>query len=308
MSITYQSHYIPVQQTDTGTGKVVDQLHLMRIYNPENIGLPVFMLHGSIENGRIFYSSNNKGLAPFLAEHGFDVYVGDLRGKGSSKPAIGPQSSFGQTEAITEDIPAFLHSIVKLRGPVPQFWVAHSWGGVLLSSYFARYPEYRHLVKGMVYFAVKRSVRVYNWQRFLVIDLIWKNLTQLLVSYYGYVPAKKYHLGSDDETANMYRQSLAWVKPKPWIDPVDGFDYGKAIKTAHLPLILYFAGKKDHYLGHPNDVKDFINESGSDKARFIILGESEGNLHDYDHISILTEPDARKDHFCAVLDFLRSNS
>jgi len=54
-------------------------------------------------------------------------------------------------------------------------------------------------------------------------------------------------------------------------------------------------------------VKDFINESGSDKAKFILLGKSEGNLHDYDHINILTEADAREDHFWTVLDFLRSN-
>ncbi len=47
-----------------------------------------FLLHGAIENGRIFYSNesdteNLKGLGPYMARRGYDVYVADLRGKGS---------------------------------------------------------------------------------------------------------------------------------------------------------------------------------------------------------------------------------
>ncbi|HYX81614.1 MAG TPA: alpha/beta fold hydrolase, partial [Gemmatimonadales bacterium] len=63
----------------------------------------VFMLHGSIENGRVFYSASGKGLAPYLAQHGFDVFVPDLRGRGASTPHVGRHSSYGQTEIIVEE-------------------------------------------------------------------------------------------------------------------------------------------------------------------------------------------------------------
>jgi pimeloyl-ACP methyl ester carboxylesterase len=65
-------------------------------------GGPV-LLHGAIENGRIFYSRSGRGLAPFLAREGFDAFVADLRGRGDSQPPIGPRSSHGQTESIVEE-------------------------------------------------------------------------------------------------------------------------------------------------------------------------------------------------------------
>ena len=71
--------FIPITDTDT---------LFVRRFRVEGKAIGnVFLLHGSIENGRIFYSENNKGLAPFLARNGYDVYVGDLRGRGKSKPA-----------------------------------------------------------------------------------------------------------------------------------------------------------------------------------------------------------------------------
>ena len=42
-------------------------------------GEPILMVHGAIENGRIFYTESGKGLACFLARHGYQVYVADLR-------------------------------------------------------------------------------------------------------------------------------------------------------------------------------------------------------------------------------------
>ena len=84
-----------------------EQLHLRHIWQRKG-GVPIFMLHGLIENGFIFYTEKGKGLACYLAEQGFDVYVADLRGRGKSKPAINADSAFGQFEAITRDIPLFL--------------------------------------------------------------------------------------------------------------------------------------------------------------------------------------------------------
>ena len=61
------------------------QLHLRHFPGP---GHPVFLVHGAIENGRIFYSDNGKGFAPYLQKQGFDVYVLDLRGRGKSLPTL----------------------------------------------------------------------------------------------------------------------------------------------------------------------------------------------------------------------------
>lgn len=43
-------------------------------------------------------------------------YVADLRGRGESKPVIDKHARYGQTEAILEDIPAFIDKIEQLEG------------------------------------------------------------------------------------------------------------------------------------------------------------------------------------------------
>ena len=120
-AIAEESIFIPLHENEL--------LHLKRFCGDDN-GPVIFMLHGSIENGRIFYSKNGKGLAPFLAKQGYDVFVADLRGRGQSTPAINRDSKFGLTECVEQEIPAFLNEIKKIRGNSPQHWIAHSWGTV----------------------------------------------------------------------------------------------------------------------------------------------------------------------------------
>jgi hypothetical protein len=71
---------------------------------------------------------------------------------------------------------------------------------------------------------------------------------------------------------------------------------------------LYLTGKNDRVLGHPTDVQLLMNETGINQPKeFRIIGKNEGHLHDYDHISLLTHPDAVKDHFPFVLEWLKKN-
>lgn len=284
------------------------RLHIRRIWkNPK--GSPLLLIHGSIENGRIFYSESGKGLAPYLAQHGYDVYVGDLRGRGASQPAIGADSDYGQTEQIVEDIPAMVKALRSWKGAVPQHWIAHSWGGVLLASAYARFPEIRPSVKSMVCFASKRRIRVFNWEKFVKIDLFWNLGARLLVKLYGYLPMKEWNMGADNETALSHLQNCAWVRPEaPWIDPGDGFDYAAALGKVRLPPTLHLVGCADRYLGHPRDVETFIQETHPRRFEYRVLSRDKGNRHNYGHIDILTNPDAREDHFPWVLAWLKGES
>ena len=281
------------------------QLHLRRIQAEGATRSPVLMMHGSVENGRVFYTPSGRGLGPFLARAGHPVYVADQRGRGESKPRLARGHSYGQTEAITEDIPA-LHRAVSAHHPGQRVhWIAHSWGGVLMLAALGRLPALQTEVASLSFFGTKRCVRVSNLHKRLLIDLYWMRLAPLAALAFGYLPSKRLGLGSDDESRASLAQCCAWVRPGPWNDPADGFDYGRALTLAeHLPPAWYLAAVNDPCLGNPDDVRDLMTEAGQADQRFTLLGRSQGNMHDYDHVTMLTHRDAPRDHFPAVAAWL----
>jgi hypothetical protein len=172
----------------------------------------------------------------------------------------------------------------------------------------ARRPQLLDRVAGIVFFGSKRSVRVWNFQRIVKIDLTWWLLSSALVRAYGFLPARAWRIGADDETARSHRESLAWVRPGRWSDPRDHFDYANAFSRLDLPPTLFLAGAADRCLGNPRDVQDLMAEVGVDPDRLRILGRSQGHLRDYDHVDMLTHVEASQDHFPLVLDWLQQRA
>ena len=282
------------------------QLHLRHI-SKNSTGTPILMLHGAIENGLIFYTEKGKGLACYLAAQGFDVYVADLRGRGQSTPIINADSDFGQYEAITQDIPLFLDYITKKTSKAMHI-VAHSWGGVLMASCLARYPEKLSQVLSNTCFGTKRRVTVKSVEKFLKVNMFWNNIAPKLAKKKGFLDAKKYGFGSDNETRKSLEHSVAWVKKGDWVDPHDDFDYQQAAKNLLWPPSWHFTGVKDRVLGHVKDVKRFIGESNNHQSKFTLLSKKNGNALDYDHINILTHPLAVTDQFPLLVEWLKTHS
>ncbi|MDX5480746.1 MAG: alpha/beta hydrolase [Hymenobacteraceae bacterium] len=296
-TLDQESIFIPVTATDT--------LHLKR-FSKQQQGPPVLLVHGSIENGRIFYSQSGKGLAPYLAQQGYDVFVADLRGRGKSRPAISGNSTFGLSHTLQEDFPAIITKIQELKGDVPQFWGAHSWGGVLMLAYLAR-PAVPVKVQAMAFFGSKRRISIWSPKKFFMVDVVWNWLSKAVVAATGALPAKRMRIGSDSETRLTHRQTHAWVVEKKWLDWHDSFDYAAALQRMQLPPALYLTGAKDDVLGHPVDVEKLMQETGCTRCRFEVLSKANGNLHDYGHINILTHPDAVQDHFPLVKEWYKKH-
>jgi len=289
-----------------------DTLYMRRIRSARALAAgtsplpPVLMVHGMMSNGRVFYSDSGKGLGPYLARHGFDVFVADLRGKGQSLPRIHPGSRHGQTEMIRDDVPSLHEAILRLTAARQVHWVAHSWGGVVLNSALLRRPALIPEVASLVHFAVKRSVAVRNVHKAIEIDLMWNVVLRGVSRSVGYLPARQLRFGSDNETNKTHLQIKRWAKAAgPWVDSDDGFDYAAAAHQHRLPPALYFAAQNDPCRGHRHDVRRFRAESGAHESRVHVLSRRTGYAHDYDHISLLTHPDAEREHFQLALAWLR---
>ncbi|MCP1727768.1 putative alpha/beta hydrolase [Natronospira proteinivora] len=294
MRVEAESHFLPIGDAY--------EIHLRRFPGE---GPMLLLLHGAIENGRIFYSRSGRGLAPWLAGQGFDVWVMDLGGRGESRPPIHSGLHYSQTDSIRHEIPAAMDYLANQRPGVAQHWLAHSWGGVMMTATLARYPERIPRVASLCFFGSKRRVRVWNWQRLLYVDLIWCWLSSLITRLVGYLPARRLKFGSDDESRLSHAQGKAWVRQTRWVDPEDGFDYHRALSELTLPPALYLAGAADPALGHPEDVKRLMAESGQGEQHFRLLARAHGNQKDYGHIDMLTAPSAAEDHFPEVAGWLQ---
>ena len=282
-----------------------ETLHLKQI-SKSSSAIPVLCIPGAIENGKIFYSEkSNKGLAYYLANNGYQAFVADFRGKGKSYPKIDKESSFGQFEIITEDIKIFIDFIIEKTDSKKINILSHSWGGVLISSFLARNPEYIRKIASMVYIAVKRRVMVVNMHRIFVVTFIWNFLTKLIVKIFSYLPSHIFTFASESESKQSVLDSINWVKNNPWIDQIDSFNYEIALKNITLPATLHLTGISDLSLGNPIDVQLFINESGHHPYQFKILGKEFGNNLDYNHINILTAREAYDDHFPLIIKWFK---
>jgi pimeloyl-ACP methyl ester carboxylesterase len=293
-----ESVFLPLNETDT--------IHMKRWFS-NKAGQAVLLIHGSIENGRIFYSKNGKGLAPYLADLGYDVFVPDLRGRGKSTPSIGPDSDFGQMDMVMTDIP-FLVNHVKQEKGTDAIWIgAHSWGGNLALASYARFPQMAD-IKGFILFGVKRRVTVWNMERVLKLSFGWRMVAPVAIAIKGFLPAVQLKMGADNETKRIFNETNYWLDNSTWKDPRDGFDYGDALSKVAVPPVLSLTGAADRVLGHPRDCQNLVNELNTADGTFKVIGKATGHLHDYDHIDLVTHKDASKDQFPMIAEWMKARS
>lgn len=281
------------------------QLHLRQLTPLQSTpAYPVLMLHGAIENSRIFYNEKGRGLGCFLADNGFYVTCADFAGRGLSRPKVSRDFNHSQQQLICQDIPALIsHLYQQYQQPVVV--VAHSWAGVVLAASLARFPALLPQVKAIVTFGTKRVISVKGLKKRLHIDLIWNRLAPLLCLVYGYLPAKQWRFGADNEPAQYLLDTIGWIRGQAFIDPSDGFDYAAACAGLSWPASWHFAAVNDQLLGHPQDVRAFLAETGLNSGLYTLLGKAQGYQHDYDHISMLTDPKAKQDHFTGLALWLQ---
>jgi alpha-beta hydrolase superfamily lysophospholipase len=219
-------------------------VHHFTVENPERV---VIMIHGAVENGKIFYSSSGKGLAPFLCRNNSEVFVIDLPGRGESIPHASEKFKHSQSQFVNRDFSQIIDTLQKkATKDLPWHGVAHSWGGVIFAAGLLRHPEI--IFNSLVFFGVKRRITIRTIRKYFYVDIFWKRIGTLLTKIYGYLPAKKWKLGSDDEPTDFALQTMDWVEKKEWIDHEDGFDYLQAAKNAALPPTLSLTGQADHTL------------------------------------------------------------
>jgi pimeloyl-ACP methyl ester carboxylesterase len=115
------------------------ELHVRRLkpVSSRRRDTPVMLLHGLAANHRGLHL-RERSLAEWLAEHGFEVWLPELRGHGDS---FHGRWDWRIDDYLTHDIPALVDAILGRTGAERLHWVGHSMGGVLLMCYGIMHPD-----------------------------------------------------------------------------------------------------------------------------------------------------------------------
>lgn len=264
-------------------------------------GTPVLLVHGLGDNGDVFCPSSGSGLAPWLGNAGYRVHVADLRMRSSTDVSV---ADITQHQLITEDLPALFDGIEQEHPQQRFFIVAHGWGGVLVACALIRQPSWVDRIAGLIQVGARRVCQQTNWQRRLLLDLMWGRVAPFMGRAQQHVALRALGLGRVDISRQLHDDVQAWLNGGQWHDPQDGFDYATALNEISWPDSLYIAGNNDHYMGHPADVKAFARELGAHDAQLILLQKGTGCSRDYGHHDLLTHSQAETDHFPLILSWL----
>jgi predicted alpha/beta hydrolase len=172
----------------------------------------VMMLHGLGQNSDIFMDeAKGIGLAYFLVEQGYEVFICLYRGRDASRDTL-KKEPFGFEQLLSEDLPLIWKAVEKRQRHPQRFLVGYQLGGVLWGAFLARNPEKISQVTGMIHFNPRRSLAsVGRWKR-LRFSFFEKGFQRLAGRLLGYLPAVFFSKGMVRESRGVFEDLLTWRK------------------------------------------------------------------------------------------------
>lgn len=298
-----------------------EQLHLRHFKpsidasNVSQSGRSIFMLHGEVECGRVFYDNHGQGMAWHFVNQGHEVFVADLGGRGRSLSPGEDISSLSVRDIIVDAIPRFLQAAhnnsiwqqtLDCSSPKgPTTWVGHGFGAVILAAAWARLDSQWQAATQMVFIAGRRRLEAKQRLSKLFVQLFCHPFTQKLITWKNFLPATRLGLGTADESAGWYRSYVNWMHNKEWLCDEDGFDYAAGLRRSPLPATLHFATVHDVIYSNVQDIRNFVQEVGQHDARLIVLDRIGTSKRCYNnHLAMLLDSGAVEDVFKPISNWL----
>jgi len=192
--------YLVKHNRDPDLSVQVAVSHLGR-ENIKSTGQPVILLHGEYSNRGFWLSQQGDGLARYLLEQGFDVWMMDMRGHGMSPRNHDYRNNNIERFALF-DIPA-VTEFVNEKTSVAPAWVGHASGGVTIASAVAGRVLNTQNCSGMVLLAAQAVRRpVSQWIPFVTLAARGR------VRLKGELDGPGQGVGPENEPAGLINEAL----------------------------------------------------------------------------------------------------
>jgi pimeloyl-ACP methyl ester carboxylesterase len=256
------------------------------------------LVPGTFCNRTFWLGTREHGFARFLAAAGFDCWVAELRGHGSSqRPPL-----WTMQEWVCHDAPALLETVLREARGNSCFWVGHSAGGAVGAAAMALYPELTKALTGAVLLGAPGPGGLRGPRRVAA---------RAIAAAGAWLPGARvsgaaFGLGPEPESATLIAEWVGWNVAGAWSSR-NGTDYLAALGARDVPL-LAVAGAGDRFLAPPAAVRDLAERFGSRDRTLVIAGRTQGYSLDYGHADLIVGRAARTEIWPLVLDWLRARA
>ncbi|WP_250657942.1 alpha/beta fold hydrolase [Alkalimarinus coralli] len=165
-------------------------------------GEPVILLHGAFSNRRHWLSPDGAGVAAYLVEAGFDVWIPEMRGHGLS-PVNEDYSGNSLDKVVEYDLPAIHKFIIEQTGKNISY-IAEGMGGFAILTAMEISAIQQKTVSGCIYIEEETPLSSYLSERILTKNALWRWKKQ------GVISGRKVGLGSENESYETVKQYLYW--------------------------------------------------------------------------------------------------
>ncbi|MFW5929251.1 MAG: alpha/beta fold hydrolase [Halobacteriota archaeon] len=297
---------------------------------------PVFLLHGLGTTHRSLNFDDDVGLAQYLAEHGYDCWLLDLRGRYGSDAPGGwlPFKPWSFDDYYEYDVPAALDYVLDETGADDVHWVGHSMGGMLyyaVAGTGGRDDDVRSAVTlgspiviehGRVLSALSLLGVTFSWMlsrlkrlHFLpalgrVLSVFYPVLPKGLVAVLFNKPNTETNVTRRASTECVSRMTpmllddfARWITYGDW-DSRDGeVDYAAGVEEIETPTLVV-AGAYDHLVPFPDVESAYYALEGAEEREFYEAGTAQGFEHEYAHADLVFGRNVREELYPDVADWL----
>lgn len=254
-------------------------------------GRPVLLTHAMMVSGALF-ERRGEGIAPWLAERGFDAFVLDWRGHGRSCPPEPRTGRWTFDDLVRLDLPAALAAVREATGARADeiAYLGHSLGGLVATAHASAIdpaPFGRAVYLTVNSWRMREAAGPREWARRTAAMTTYRALARLL----GYAPIRRVGMGTDDEPWTYVRQLTDWYFRSRWTSADGAVDYAAGLGRVRFP-ILAVVGAGDP-LCTPRDAEGFLATLANAPRRTRVVGRARGDGADPDHFGVLTDPRLR---------------
>lgn len=268
------------------------------------------------------------GIASYFAKLGHSCFIMEWRGHGSSSQ---PKDNYHLEDIAFYDVKATFNYLLNELNIDNLHCITHSGGGLCLTMFLTRYPEYASSINSISMFACQAfaaATTPLSYAKILMLKAVTRQL--------GVVKGKSLKLGTMNESYYLLSQWIDWnlnqnftpysptpirrqllqlarlqsnnrfLKKTGILTTPQPFDYRTLMPKVTTPI--YTICAKGDSVSPPKGCLKYLQAFKNSNNQWREFSVANGNLEDYNHTRIFLSSHAAKEVWPTVLNWVQQHS